>query len=112
VVAADVMAAPVNELPDVARDPQVRHNGMIVTTEHTTLGPLQITGVPVHLQRTPGSVRRAPPVLGEHTREILAELGYRAEEIDQLVRDGAAVAASGLPGSQRRPARRRPAGGR
>ncbi len=80
-VAADVLAAPLNELVDVLRDPQVRHNEMIVTTQHATLGPLDVTGVPVKLGRTPGSVRRAPPAFGEHTAEVLAELGFGREEI-------------------------------
>ncbi len=90
-IAADVLTAPVNAVREVPEDPQIRHNRMIVDTEHTTLGTVTVTGLPIHFARTPGGVRRAPPLQGEHTEEILAELGYDAEAIARLVRDGAAA---------------------
>ncbi len=85
-----MLAAPINELPDVVRDPQVRHNEMIVATEHATLGALEATGVPVKLRGTPGSVRRSAPVQGQHTRgDPRASSATDPRRSPALARDGA-----------------------
>jgi crotonobetainyl-CoA:carnitine CoA-transferase CaiB-like acyl-CoA transferase len=86
-VAADVLTAPIQSIPELATDPQIQHNGMIVDTRHPALGAIQVTGVPVHLRGTPGAVRLPPPLQGQHTEELLAELGYTAEEIESLRRE-------------------------
>ena len=82
-----MLVAPVNEIPETLNDPQIRHNQMIVTTQHATLGAVDVTGVPIKFHRTPGSVRRSPPLHGQHTEEVLAELGYHAHEIAALLHD-------------------------
>ena len=87
-IAADVLTAPINDVEDVVKDPQIQHNRMIVTTDHPTLGPVDVTGVPIRFYDTPGSIRRHPPLLGEHTREILEEVGYSPEDIDALAAAG------------------------
>jgi len=86
--AADVLVAPINGVADVAEDPQVRHNGMIVEVDNEKLGPIRVTGVPMHFHGTPARVTHGPPLFGEHTGEILDELGYSHERIAELVDEG------------------------
>jgi crotonobetainyl-CoA:carnitine CoA-transferase CaiB-like acyl-CoA transferase len=88
-VAADVLCAPVNGAEEVARDPQIRHNNMIVSVDHPKLGPVNVTGVPIHFHGTPCQVSQPPPLQGQHSHEILAELGYGPEEVAKLLEDGA-----------------------
>lgn len=86
---ANVPVGPINALDEVFADPVVRHLGLIAEVDHPTAGRVRAPGIPVRLSGTPPSVRRHPPELGEHTDEILHELGYAKEEIAALRRDGA-----------------------
>ncbi len=86
--AAGAIVAPVATLPQVTQDPQIRHNGMITTTYHPTLGPIEVTGVPLGLSGATAAVRRGAPPLGHHTEEVLTELGYSRAQIEELARRG------------------------
>jgi crotonobetainyl-CoA:carnitine CoA-transferase CaiB-like acyl-CoA transferase len=84
----------VNRLEDLADDPHLAATGFWKTVEHPTEGRLRTTGFPVNFSATPAEeTRRHAPRLGEHTRELLAELGYTDDRIEALVSSGAALAA-------------------
>ncbi|MBI4334415.1 MAG: CoA transferase [Chloroflexi bacterium] len=65
--------------------PQVKTNQMVVEMEHPGRGKIKMVGIPVKLKTTPGQARRAPPVLGQDTEDILQQLGYAEKEINALV---------------------------
>ena len=89
--AAGVPVGPVNKIGDMLADPQVAARQMVVEVDHPLAGPTKAIGFPIKFSETPGAVKRAAPLLGEHTREILAALGYSSAEIAKLAAEGAVV---------------------
>jgi len=89
--AAKVPCGPINDLADVFADPQVQERGMSVTVPHPHTDTLQLVASPMKLSATPVQVRRAPPLLGQHTDEVLHELGVDAAQ-RQLLRDRGVIA--------------------
>jgi crotonobetainyl-CoA:carnitine CoA-transferase CaiB-like acyl-CoA transferase len=90
---ASLPAGPVNDILQMHEDPQARAREMIVDVEHATAGTVQTIGHPVKFSETPAKVAAAAPVLGQHTREVLAEAGYGSDEIEALIEAQAIVAA-------------------
>lgn len=83
-----VLCARVNEFTDAENDPQIAANKMVLKMDHKDAGSLKMLGVPIRLHNTPMTLRQPPPDLGEHSREIAAELGYSEEEISEMLKDG------------------------
>jgi crotonobetainyl-CoA:carnitine CoA-transferase CaiB-like acyl-CoA transferase len=91
--AAGVPAGPVLDIGEMHADPHTRARSMVVAVDHERLGPVETLGLPVKFSATPGGVARGAPVYGQHTRQVLAEHGFDAVEIECLIADGAVVAA-------------------
>jgi len=91
--AEGVPCGPIQSIADMVSHPQTRAREMVVELEHPRAGRTRALGLPVKLSASPGGVDRPAPLLGEHTREVLAQFGVAREEIDALLAAGAAVAA-------------------
>jgi CoA:oxalate CoA-transferase len=84
----DLVVEAVREYSELADDPQVVENEMLVTFDHPAHGEMRMVGPAVNLQGTPGSIRRPAPEFGQHTEEVLLEAGLSWEEIESLRSEG------------------------
>jgi crotonobetainyl-CoA:carnitine CoA-transferase CaiB-like acyl-CoA transferase len=82
---AGVPAGKINSVGEALESPHLRARGTIVTVTHPAAGPLRMVGPPVRLHGTPAEAAVPPPLLGEHTEEVLTKLlGYSAEGVQEL----------------------------
>jgi CoA:oxalate CoA-transferase len=83
--AGDIICTPVQSINDLPTDPQVIANNYILDADHDVFGPVKVLGLPVQLSKTPGAVKCEAPAFGQHTEEVLMDLGgYTWEEIAVL----------------------------
>jgi len=83
-----VLFAPVNTFSDLFNHPQAEALGLTTEVDHPTAGTQRQLAPAVRMEETPGTIGRPSPLLGQHTREVLAQFGWGADEIDALVADG------------------------
>ena len=81
---AGIPAGPVYAMDGALDHPQTRHRKMVVERPHSVLGTVSLLGLPVKFSETPGEVHRTPPELGEHSDEILREIGMADEDLCRL----------------------------
>ncbi len=86
--AAKVPCGPINDLADVFADPHVRARGMTLSVPHPLNPGLELVASPMKLSATPVTLRHPPPMLGQHTEQVLAEFGLTQEQVAQLHRAG------------------------
>jgi len=87
--AAEIPAAPINTVAEAIEDRQTYARGLIVQLEHAAIGTAKSIANPIRFSNTPVSYRLPPPLLGEHTREILQSLGYSADDVQAMEAESA-----------------------
>ena len=92
---AGIPCGPILDYEEVFADPHVRERGMVQEIDHPEAGRIRVVGPAVKLSETPASVRRPSPLLGEHTAEILREIGVTDAEIEALAASGVVALAAG-----------------
>lgn len=86
---AGLPCGPINTVPDVFDHPQAQSRNLAQEIDHTTIGSVQVTGFPYKLSETPAQMYRPPPLLGEHTQEVLVELlGCSADDYSNYKEQG------------------------
>lgn len=80
----DIMFGSVNSIEDLIKDPHLRALEMFPVVEHPTEGTIRLIGFPISFSESPCGLYHLPPKLGEHSREVLTEVGYSEEELDRL----------------------------
>jgi len=93
--AADIWCGPVYGYADLVEDEQIKHNGTFVEYDHPTEGHVKTPGFPIRFSKTPSTVHRGAPVVGQHSRDVLIEAGYDDAQIEALLARGA-VAENGV----------------
>jgi crotonobetainyl-CoA:carnitine CoA-transferase CaiB-like acyl-CoA transferase len=86
-----VMIAPVYTFDQLFEDPQVIHDNMLIELDHPVAGKIKTLRTFINLSRTPLKIKLTPPLLGEHTIEILSQFGFSEDEINQLRKSGAVM---------------------
>ncbi len=84
----EICHGPVNDFQETFSDPQVLHRKMVLEVDHPTEGRIKHLGFPIRFSETPGQIRLLSPGYGEHTRQVLQELGYSDSKIEALEKSG------------------------